>query len=76
MTKTDWIRLGMHLPWGIIGASLCIPDRAIGITATGLMISYEGFNDWRKKDNSYKDILGIVWGFLMGAYAFWAMGLY
>jgi len=75
MGREDWTRLAIHLPWGFMGAALCLPDRAIGITATALMIGYEAFNDWRKKDKSYKDVLGIVWGFLIASFAFWIAGL-
>lgn len=75
MTKEDWVRLGMHLPWGLVGASLFISDRATGIAAILLMVAYEAFNDWRKHDSSYKDVLGIVWGFLLGSYIIWGLRL-
>lgn len=82
MTKEDWIRCLIHLPWGILGAFplswwmfapnhfwtvvLLILGIAASFTATWLMIAYEFANDWRKKDLSYRDILGIVWGYLIG----------
>ena len=75
MTKEEWVRLLMHLPWGLIGAALLIPDVRIGISATVFMLVYEGFNDWRKKDASYKDVLGIVWGFLIGSFLVWGFWL-
>ena len=75
MTKEDWVRLGMHLPWGLMGAALLLYDPSVGIFATLLMCIYEGFNDWRKKDASYKDVLGIVWGFLIGSFIVWRFWL-
>ena len=75
MKRDDWVRLAIHLPWGLIAAVLFIPDRLLGFTAFWGMLVYEGFNDWRKGDKSYKDILGITWGFLLGAFAIWMLGL-
>ena len=75
MKKDDWLRLAMHLPWGLMAAVLFIYSELLGITAFWGMIGYEGFNDWRKGDKSYKDVLGIVWGFLIGAFAIWGLGL-
>lgn len=75
MTKEDWIRLWTHLPWGMMGAALLVYDVRVGIFATLLMCIYEGFNDWRKHDASYKDVLGIVWGFLLGSFIIWGLGL-
>ncbi len=66
MAKEDWIRLFLHLPWGLLGVWLITVDTAIGIMATSGMFIYEAFNDWRKHDESYKDVLGIVWGILLG----------
>jgi len=39
------------------------------------MIAYEAFNDWRKHDHSYKDVLGICWGVLIGGIGKWISGL-
>ena len=75
MTKEDWVRLAIHLPWGLMGASLLLYDARVGIFATVGMLTYEAFNDWRKKDASYKDVLGIVWGFLAGSFVIWGLGL-
>ena len=71
MTKKDWLRLLMHLPWGMLGAFIQAWRQDFGITAIALMVSYEAFNDWRKKDDSYKDVLGIVWGYLIGSIIIW-----
>ena len=75
MTKEDWVRLALHLPWGLMGAALLIPSVWIGISATTFMLAYEAFNDWRKRDASYKDVLGIVWGFLIGSQIIWRLKL-
>lgn len=75
LKKEDWKRLAMHLPWGLMAAALFIPDRLVGFTAFWGMLGYEGFNDLRKGDKSYKDVLGIVWGFLLGAFALWGLRL-
>lgn len=71
MKREDWVRLGMHLPWGILGALLQAWRADYGLMAISLMLGYEAFNDWRKKDRSYKDVLGIVWGYLLGAILIW-----
>lgn len=88
MSKSDWIRLLLHLPWGLLGAwplswAIFVPTMAVlflGLVAStvaiGLMVCYEAFNDWRKGDSSYKDVLGIVWGYLLGmiAIGIWLLG--
>ena len=73
MTKEDWVRLALHLPWGLIGAFIQAWRPDFGITAIALMIGYEAFNDWRKEDASYKDVLGIVWGYLIGSAILWRL---
>ena len=76
MSKEDWIRLWLHVPWGLLGVFLYFAiDRVFGVMAITLMIAYEAFNDWRKQDESYKDVLGIVWGFLIGGIGKWISGL-
>lgn len=76
MTRDDWERLGLHFPWGMLaGWPLFWPVfwpnwgcLILGATAATLSLfiitGYEAFNDWRKGDHSYKDVLGIAWGFL------------
>lgn len=63
MNKEDWKRLWMHFPIGAIAALVQLVDVVTGLTILALTITYEAFNDWRKHDESYKDILGIVWGY-------------
>jgi len=65
----------MHVPWGVAGAFLFLYSAWVGATAIALMIGYEGFNDWRKKDSSYHDILGIVHGFVFASFIIWGAGL-
>lgn len=40
-------------------------EPVVGVTAMAMFVLYEAFNDWRKQDKSYKDIIG-------GAFGFWA----
>jgi len=55
----------------MLGIALVIALEPYGLEGIGYlscfsMLAYEAFNDWRKHDSSYKDVLGIVWGFLIG----------
>lgn len=65
MKKDDWIRLWLHVPWGMLGGVIFLFNQSYGLMSVTLMVTYEGFNDWRKKDASYKDVLGICWGWLI-----------
>ena len=76
MSKEDWVRLWIHVPWGLLGIALVYGLKPFGLDGVGylsvvLMIAYEAFNNWRKKDESYKDVLGIVWGVLLGGVGIW-----
>lgn len=75
MTKEDWVRLLLHLPWGILGVAIYSFDKPLGILCCLGTLVYEAFNDWRKKDASYKDVLGIVWGFFLGGILLWLKSL-
>lgn len=68
LKKEDWIRLAMHLPWGLMAVGLFLVHPVLGATACFMELGYEFANDWRKRDNSYRDILGIVDGILLGGY--------
>ncbi len=74
--KEDWIRLLIHIPWGLLAVGLFLVDPLLGFTACLGTLIYEAFNDWRKKDDSYKDVLGIVWGFLIGGYVLLILLIY
>ena len=76
MNKEDWKRLVLHLPWGGLAVLICLGfGSAEGVTVFAGELVYEGFNDWRKGDASYKDVLGIVWGFTLPltAIALWRL---
>jgi len=75
MTKGDWVRLLMHLPWGILGVLLITVNAPAGVICCLGTLAYEAFNDWRKHDESYKDVLGIVWGFFIGGIIIWGFRL-
>jgi len=69
MTKEDWLRLWMHVPWGLLAVGLFVFHPLLGATACFMELGYEILNDWRKKDESWKDVIGICWGILIGGYA-------
>ena len=71
ITKQDWSRLLLHLPWGLLGAFIQSWRTDFGIVA--IAQGYEAFNDWRKQDLSYKDVLGIVWGYILGCVILWGV---
>lgn len=73
MTHKDWARLWQHVPWGVLAVGLFLYHPLLGVVACAGELAYEGFNDWRKQDNSYKDVLGIVWGILIGGYSLLAL---
>lgn len=66
MTKEDMHRALMHMPWGWLAVSFFLASGWMGFTACMMTLGYEGFNDWRKIDSSYKDVLGICWGVFSG----------
>lgn len=68
MKRNDWVRLLMHLPWGLMAVGLFLVHPVLGATACFLEVGYELAQDWRKGDSSYHDILGIVDGILLGGY--------
>ena len=63
MSKKDWIRFWLHYPVGVLGCLLTLWNPAVGVTLTIVFLVYEAMNDWRKKDNSYKDIYGFAFGY-------------
>ena len=69
MKRQDWTRLAIHLPWGLLAVGLFLFHPLLGATACFMELGYEFINDWRKGDTSYKDVIGICWGILVGGYA-------
>ncbi|MBA7568816.1 hypothetical protein ES708_10551 [subsurface metagenome] len=76
MTKEDWIRCLMHIPWGLLAVGLFVFHPLLGATACFAELAYEAFNDWRKGDESYKDVVGIAWGILIGGYTLLILDLF
>ena len=70
MTKAARQRVLQHFPIGAIAALVQTQDLLFGQTILWTTLVYEAFNDWRKHDSSYIDVLGIVWG-----YGFTAIGI-
>jgi len=64
MTKHDWLRFWLHLPVGVVCALLTYWHAPLGISGTMIFVTYEIMNDWRKADNSYKDVYGFCWGYI------------
>ena len=75
MKKTDWLRLWLHVPWGLLAVGLFIFNPLLGATACLMELGYEVMNDLGKGDKSYRDILGIVWGILIGGYILLILGI-
>jgi len=69
-TYPDFLRFWLHFPIGAGGACLVFLEPTVGIIFNLYFIVYEAFNDWRKKDQSYKDIIGAVAGYAAGS-AIW-----
>ena len=69
MSGKDWRRLLQHIPWGLLAVGLFLFHPLLGSTACLMELGYEFMNDWRKGDESFKDVIGIVWGILIGGYA-------
>ena len=67
MTKNELIRAAMHFPVGVAVACLISWSLAHGIMLGIAFLIYEIMNDWRKKDWSYKDVYGYIWGLAIGA---------
>lgn len=53
---------GCPLPY-LIPMNITVASVVIGSLFFFGALIYEAFNDWRKQDLSYKDVLGIVWGY-------------
>lgn len=75
MTKEDWLRLGQHIPVGLFSIWVYSWDKPLGVVLLLVFLVYEAFNDWQKRDSSYKDVLGIAWGAALGAIILWGFRL-
>ena len=75
MTKEEWYRCLQHIPWGMLAVGLFLYHPLLGATACLMELAYEVMNDWRKVDSSYKDVVGIVWGILLGGYVLFVLRL-
>ena len=75
MTREEWARLWMHVPWGMLAVGLFVYHPLLGVVACFSELAYEAFNDWRKHDESYKDVVGSTWGILIGGYILLALKL-
>lgn len=55
----------IHIPHGVLPAYLAMFQNLEILAAvwTLAFIAYEGFQDWRIKDSSYKDIFSFLIGF-------------
>ena len=68
MTKDEQYRFWLHAPVGGVAAWLTFELAALGIMAMVSFLFYEAIQDWRKKDRSYKDVIGAVtFYFVVGA---------
>jgi RsiW-degrading membrane proteinase PrsW (M82 family) len=79
LTKEEWIRLLVHLPQGMVAAwwvfGFAIPFLApielslrsvlAGFALLFVFIAYQFIQEWRKKDGSWRDVVGICWGFVL-----------
>jgi len=62
--KGDWVRFWLHFPVGVICAWLVFQVPFTGFIASLGFMFYEILEDWRIADQSYKDMLGFLWGFI------------
>lgn len=65
-------RFWVHFPVGGGAAALTFLEPTPGIMFTIFFFVYEGFNDWRKRDHSYKDLGGGLFGYAAVAFS-WAL---
>ncbi len=53
-------RFWMHFPIGVLAAVGTFLEPAWGITLFAGFLAYEFIQEWRKKDHSYKDVIGTL----------------
>ena len=68
------VRLFLHIPVGLLNVffALICPPLSI-LFFIGFMI-YELSEDWRIKDQAYKDIAGYLWGLAIGGIGLFLWG--
>ena len=62
MNKRFWI----HMPVGVLNAAVYALNPLIGLGATVGFLGYEYIQEWRKNDNSHKDVIGWLWWLYVG----------
>ncbi len=75
MSKDDILRALMHFPVGVYVAWLVTVDPTLCWLLGISFLVYEAMNDWRKKDWSYKDILGFTVGLGVGSFGVFLWGI-
>lgn len=61
-------RLVLHLPVGAFNAWLLGESPVFGVVFFVCFLFYELNEDWRIKDQAWKDLAGWLWGFALAAY--------
>ena len=59
-TKDEIERFFLHVPVGVLAAVLTLWDAPLGLGFSGAFLFYEGIQDWKKDDWSYKDVFGFM----------------
>ena len=72
---TDYRRLFMHIPCGIVGAFFIWINLTLGIVFNLTFLIYEVVQDWRTNDKSFHDIKGYCWGLGIGAIIWFVLGI-
>lgn len=75
MSKSDMIRAALHFPVGIYTAWLGTFNPVVCLVFGLGFLFYEGIEDWRIKDRSYKDVFGYLIGIGVGSFLFWLLDM-
>jgi len=59
-------RFWLHIPAGVANAGAYALHPVIGLGITVGFLGYEYIQEWRKNDNSHKDVVGWLWGLYIG----------
>ena len=60
-------RFWLHFPIGIFIVAVFVIHPYLAWLNAIAFLTYEVMNDWRKKDNSYKDVVGFCFGLAVGS---------